>query len=226
MVNGRLSVSLQERRWAENALGPLGSSFREIWGTYSPLPVQKLCEVIRDACDFTIVVENYAEGRWVPRLPAELTDQRNYVHHKLMSLDSDAEIAERGEWLHDQHYEPCRLACLAYSFLVIFPFPPILGVFERLGSRLQKSIMRSSLRLEELGRARQELHLWIVVMGAIICTGLPERAFYIRELSQTLKLLKVSSFDSLVRILQTFLWHPKTSNYDAMDLWRALKLDV
>lgn len=226
MVKGRLSVSSQERRWAENTLGPLASSFRQLWGALSPLPLQKLCIVIRDMADFTIVVENYVEGRWVPRLPAELTDQRNYVHHSLMSLDTETESEERGERLHDQHYEPCRLACIAYSFLVIFPFPPIVGLFERLGSRLQKSIMNIRLRLDELGRPRQELHLWIAVMGAIICTGLQERAFFIREVSQALTQLKVSSFDGLIRILQTFLWHPKTSNYDAMDLWRALKLHV
>lgn len=223
MAYGRLLVSAQERRWTEKELGSLGLSFWKIWGSHSPATIQKLCTVIRHMCDFTTVVENYIDGRWVSRMPAELTDQRNYVQHSLISLETGAEIEKGGERLTEPHYESCRLACIAYSFLVIFPFPPIVGLFERLTARLQKAMMNIRLRLDELSRPRLELHLWIAVMGAIICVGLPDRAFYIREITKILPQLQVDSYEGLVRILQTFLWHPKTNNYDGMDLWRALK---
>ena len=94
--NGHLAVSLAERQWTASTLGTLGSSYNMVW----PDPTQddaleKLVGVIRDLADFTIVVENYVEGRFVPRPPVVLTDQRNYVQHRLMSLDSDDEIESR-----------------------------------------------------------------------------------------------------------------------------------
>ncbi|ETI23930.1 hypothetical protein G647_05737 [Cladophialophora carrionii CBS 160.54] len=91
----RLAVSVAEREWAESTMGSSATSFPMVWPDPQDEALSALLGVIQDMADFTIVVENYVEGRFVPRPPVVLTDQRNYIQHRLMSLESLEEIESR-----------------------------------------------------------------------------------------------------------------------------------
>ncbi|OQV03891.1 hypothetical protein CLAIMM_08871 [Cladophialophora immunda] len=169
--DGRLSVTSHERDAVAPDLGQLGTGFWQVWSANasSTSYLDDLLTVIRDICDFTVVVENHASGRWMPRTSPEIIDQRNFVQHKLMSLLSAEELVATSDAAaavdDDAQYETCRLACILYSFLVVFPVPPVVGPFEILIERVKRALQAVEWKIFEPPRLR--LHLWILVMGAI-----------------------------------------------------------
>ncbi|KIW70544.1 hypothetical protein PV04_02803 [Phialophora macrospora] len=221
-----LAVSVAERQWAESTMGTLATSFAMVWPEPEDDALVALLGVIRDMADFTIVVENYIEGRSVPRLPVVLTDQRNYVQHRLMSLESNEEIERRRTAPADLQYEACRLACIAYSFLVIFPLPPVVGLFERLSKRLQISVLQRRSPVDDLPYARLAMQLWILTLGAVATIGLPERAWFVNELLPVMLRLGVDQWEQMEQLLRGFLWHPKTSERDGLDVYRDVMLQA
>ena len=218
----RLGVTSQQRRWSEPSLSSLGSSFLEIWDDSKPDTVISLLQVICHMRDFTIIIENYMEGRAVKGPPIVLTDQRNFTQHRLMDLPTLQEINSRGHEAYDQQYDSCRLACIAYSFLVIFPFPPTVGLFERLSMRLRKSLLNEHLP-SYVSSSREKLKLWILSMGAIISIGLPQRDWFLHELRPLISSLRLESANQLAETLRGFLWHPTTSESDGVILWHDLQ---
>ena len=115
MQDGELTVTPEEHEAAASDLGPLGTGFWEVWDTSVSAAVHELCGVIREACDFTVVVENYIQGRWMQRTSTEMIDQRNHAQHTLMSLKTSQEWENKGVEV-DLQYESCRLAVIIYSF--------------------------------------------------------------------------------------------------------------
>lgn len=220
--NRGLAISNDERDSARPVLGALGNSFLTIWNEPFADSILSLLQVVQHLCDFTIIVENYMEGLPVTRPPAALTDQRNFTQHALMSLPPAREIENQTGDPCDAQYEPCRLACIVYSFLVIFPFPPMVGLFENVTARLQRSLLNMP-SLSHTDRRRSSLQLWIVVMGSLMAIGLPERDWFVAELVLVMDRLEVLELGQFTALIQGFLWHPKTSGRDGLELWRAVQ---
>jgi hypothetical protein len=222
LLGDRLAFSTQERLWARQTLPRLGKGFLDVWQPTDPV-LTAILAVMDHMVDFTMIVENYIRGRVSPRPGAALTDQRNFTQHALMSLPTAREIETNTGQLCDDLYEPCRLALLVYSFLVVFPFPPIIGLHEKITSRLQRSIVLMKQDLQFMGQSRLRFHLWILTMGAIISIGLPQRTFYIVEIRKVVPMLGLKDEDAFSEVLERFLWHPKTSRRDGQDLWRDVE---
>lgn len=216
-----LAVTGQERSSTSSTLGALGTSFLNVWKHSADRATFQLLQVIQHMCDFTIVLENYVQGRPVSRPPAALTDQRNFTQHALISLLSAQEIENEHAEVCDVQYESCRLACIVYSLLVVFPLPPMVGYFERVTARLQESLLRMKPGGIQ-GDSRRELQVWILTMGATISIGLPERTWFLNELATTVQPLRIRDPETFTGVLQGFLWHPKTNSRDGLKLWREL----
>jgi hypothetical protein len=229
---GRLAVTQAEREAVAAGLGQAGSGFWNVWSDPSSRPVciNRLLSVIQDMCDFTIVVENHASGRWMSQSSSEVIDQRNYVQHRLMSLISEEEFDSiepgRLETLEPQ-YECCRLACIVFSFLVVFPVPPVVGPFETLTERLKLAIQEIQwAMLATTDIWRQKLHVWVLVLGAIASIGLPGRRWFELEVAKTVRILRIHEWKDMKILLKQFLWHSRTSDADGMNIWRALDLQL
>lgn len=218
----RLAVTKAERASTNLSLGSLGSSFSTVWSEPHSQLTAALLAAVHHLCDFTILVENYVEGRPAARPPAALTDQRNFTQHSLMSLPTAHDIEIEGDELCDVQYESCRLACVVYSLLVVFPLPPIVGLFEKVTVRLQRSLLNMR-PLPSSDQARNKLQLWILVMGALMAIGLPERSWFITELVGLTNKVGLVEFDNFTTLMQGFLWHPKTNSYDGLELWTAVQ---
>ncbi|EXJ70312.1 uncharacterized protein A1O5_06380 [Cladophialophora psammophila CBS 110553] len=238
--DGRLSVTDHERDAVATDLGHLGTGFWQVWDktknpftaaaatTTTPSYLEDLLTVIQDICDFTVVVENHASGRWMPRTSPEIIDQRNFVQHKLMSLWSAEELhlttsTTDGIFADDDvQYETCRLACIIYSFIVVFPVPPVVGPFETLIDRLKRALQATAWKDFEPPRLR--VHLWILVMGAIASIGLPDRPWFLLRVMEVLNEFDdMADWSDLKAFLKTFLWHPRTSDPDGLDIWKAVQ---
>jgi hypothetical protein len=217
MVDGRLSVSDQEREWAMPQLERLGSGFWEMWGESTSVGVTELCKTLQHICDFTIVVENHAQGRWMPRTFTAIIDQRNFVQHCLMSLKTKQELLDSNTIVDEPLYECCRLATIAYSFLVVFPLPAVVGPFEALVAQMRGELMAIGIEAPTISRCR--LLLWVLVMGATAAIGLPERPWFLSQLKILSSQSGIERWEELRDILQSFLWLSSTSDPDGRDAW-------
>jgi hypothetical protein len=171
--------------------------------------------------DFTVVLENHTSGRYMEQSSQEIIDQRNFAQHRLMSVHSQAEVISETPRC-DPQYEACRLACIIYSFLIILPMPPIFGPFEHLVNNLRYAL--PDLRSMMLYKERWQLQTWMLVMGAIGSLGLSERGWYVQQIKIAVGNMK--TVKELNHVLQQFLWHPRTSTCDLVDLWNELQDSV
>jgi hypothetical protein len=224
MVDGRLSVTDQEREWAIPTLGRLGSGFWEIWGLSTTVEGSELYGVIKHICDFTIVVENHVQGRWAPRTFTVIIDQRNFVQHSLMSLKTKKELLDSNSIVEEPLYECCRLAVIAYSFLVVFPLPPVAGPFEALVAQLRMEL--TAIGLHNPTVPGSNLLLWILVMGAIAAIGLPERPWFLSQIRTLSTQMGIGEWKRMRDILQSFLWLSSTSDPDGLDLWIEMQTET
>ncbi|OAP57591.1 hypothetical protein AYL99_08329 [Fonsecaea erecta] len=222
--DGRLAITNHERNAVAADLGPLGTSFWQVWASNASTPsyLEDLLTVIGDVCDFTVVVENHASGRWIPLTSPEIIDQRNFVQHKLMSLRPAEElVAATNITVDEVQYETCRLACIIYSFIVVFPVPPVVGPFETLTDKLKRALQATEWKGFEPERLK--LHLWILVMGAMGSIGLPDRPWFLLRIMEVLEEFDMAAWKDLKVLLQSFLWHPRTSDPDGVDIWKAVQ---
>ncbi|KIW72876.1 hypothetical protein PV04_01037 [Phialophora macrospora] len=225
--DGRLAVTQYERDAVTTDLGQLGTGFWQVWSLNAASTaayLDLLLEVIQDMGDFTVVVENHASGRWIPRTSPEIIDQRNFVEHKLMSLQTEQELIGSGRLAVedlDVQYESCRLACIVYSFIVIFPVPPVVGPFETIVERLKRALHATAWKVFQGPRLR--LHLWIVIMGSIASIGLPDRPWFLLRVMEVLEEFDMKDWKDLKALLKTFLWHPRTSDLDGLEIWKAIQ---
>jgi hypothetical protein len=222
LKDGTIAVTAQERSWARATLGDIGQSFSEAWSDATGSYVGALLDVVDQLSAFTTVVENYVAGRPSTRPPAALTDQRNLTQHALISLPSAQDLSAKEQRIRDNQYESCRVALIAYSFLVVFPFPPTVRLFERVIERLQGAVV-DWRQMQQLPLVRQYLQIWILTMGALLALGLPERAWFVDELARAVELRQIDNRECFVKVLQGFLWHPKTSARDGLELWRDVE---
>ncbi|KAJ9609018.1 hypothetical protein H2200_006789 [Cladophialophora chaetospira] len=223
--DGRLAVTQPEREAVADDLGQLGTSFWHVWEADSSTPayLDPLFEVIQDICDFTIVVENHASGTWVPRTSPEIIDQRTFVQHKLMSLRTGDELINADTVTSDDidpQYESCRLASIMFSFLVVFPVPPVIGPVETLTERLRWPLQASEWTM--LDRRKLRLHLWILIIGAIASIGLPDRPWFLLRIMEVRARSEIVNWKELEALLKTFLWHPRTNDFDGLEIWKAV----
>jgi hypothetical protein len=223
-VNGRLSVSDEEREWVMSTLGQLGSGFWEVWGPSTTVEVNQLCMVIQHMCDFTMVVENHVQGRWMPRTFTQIIDQRNFVQHSLVSLKTKQELVDSNSVIGEPLYECCRLAVIVYSFLIIFPLPPVEGPFEALTAQLQMDWIATGL--DRPTKSRSRILLWILVMGAIAAIGLPERPWFLSQIRTLSRRMGIGDWEEIKHVLQSFLWLPSASDLDGQDLWIEMQAET
>jgi hypothetical protein len=223
MFQGRLSISDQERLWASPMLECCDSQVWKAWESSNAAGVKALCAVVQHVCDFMIVVENHMQGRWSPRTFTVIIDQRNFVQHSLMSLKSKRELLVEGKVVEDRLYEPCRLAVIIFSFLIVFPIPPVIGPFESLTEQLLSELVEIDVREESAMRSR--MLLWILVMGAIASIGLHDRQWFLIHARCLSLRLAITEWEDLKELLGSFLWFPSINNLDGQDIWNEMQVN-
>ncbi len=60
-------------------------------------------------------------------------------------------------------------------------------------------------------------------MGAIASIGLPDRPWYLLRVMEVLDEFDMANWKDLKDLLKTFLWHPRTSDLDGLDIWKAVQ---
>lgn len=149
-----------------------------------------------------------------------LADQRNLTQYTILSLPPASTISH--QFVHPAHaitYEACRLACWIFAVGVIFPVPAQSTPLASLARQLQ-GVLRDpeASGLWTSPQTRIPL-LWILVLGGIAATEMPERPFFTSALERTLRRSGISSWLGVKRVLDIMLWYDMACDESAEALF-------
>ncbi len=152
-------------------------------------------------------------------------DFRNHVHHTLFSLpdehdplDDVLDMGQSTDELPVSHelYVTCRLAANLYATHVTFPLPR---------SALLRGLILPLLasKLDQMTQIiSSPLLLWCATVAAIAAEGIPEYCRLDEVVKGLCQELKVRSYTSFVKILQSFAWAETACSGGCLRLWERL----
>lgn len=177
---------------------------------------EKAASVLSDMADLTSVIDEHCRGSKLISDITILIDHRNTVQHNLLSLPEADELGE-GEVTSRCLYDAIRIAAVIYSAAVIFPLPPLTGIFRKFECEL-KAIIEES-KPDPCWRLYPKVLLWILILGGISATGTPERCWYIQNLSTVSSALKLSEWEDVAEELEKYLWLESACDSGGRLLW-------
>jgi hypothetical protein len=209
------------------------------WPTISDLDIQPW-QVWNYMSDFTQIMEDYVSGAPFRNTEDVIMDQCGYVQHCLLCLPPASSLnhGDRAsqsksrfpiETVHSsdlplhiepstQVYETARLACIGFSHLVTRPTSaslfPRLKLSEQLVAALQAMF-------HAVSAAEAQLAFWAASIGAIIAIGLSIRKTLVALTANWAQhpLVNVRDWQGAKQTLKMFLWHDRTNDVDALNLW-------
>jgi hypothetical protein len=184
----------------------------EIWFSE---PLSQLYSVIQAMCAYTVIIYNHWEGRAFQDSLCAIADQRNFIHHKLMSLPEGS--VDQPAFLDDGMYEATRLATIIFDLLVVFPASAAALPFVELAAQLRRQL--SCMDIFEKSAQELQTFVWMLFMGGIASVGSDERPWFVSALATLYPRIDVHVWSVVQDILGSFLWLPSTNDADGLDLW-------
>lgn len=203
-------------RWPIRTAGSpvtLAEAGDSLAGTSSSSPVLQanlppdFITILQDMHNYNHVIDLYTQGLLPGLELAVIADRRNWIQYNLVSLASACEFPEQFFLAH-RTYEPCRLASLIYSMLVIFPLPAANRPFKRLASMMKTALLESTSTsmssfasfdggadadvlsiagTVDCWRDARDMLAWCLVLGGMAAKGTSDREWFARQLGEVLK---------------------------------------
>ena len=218
-MNPNIPDELVAVRSPMSAFPSLGRGFMILQSILPPPLFTSLYPVLLRLCDYTIAIHNYVEGTAQAQSVSILADERNFVQHNLMSLESRGRELD----LRQEHplYELCRLAAMVYSLTVVFPLPSTTAPFDTLEARM-KYLMSNEIVAARWNEA-PHLMLWITVMAAIAAVTSTDRTWLVCILDRLISRIGLKSWLEMRESLQKYLWFDSTNDVDGIRLWEEIE---
>ncbi|KAI9822667.1 MAG: hypothetical protein M1827_000386 [Pycnora praestabilis] len=175
----------------------------------------QIIALLYDMCHHTITLDSYCRGTLLRPNLRTMVDRRNVIQHRILSLPHVHEV--EGPLHGDYIYESFRLTMLIYSIAVIYPVPPFAGVREKLVQRLQPALRLSDL-ISHWGRLSGAL-TWVLVMGGIAASGMPERTWFTETLASLSAAVGIDGWEDVKDILTSFIWLESACELGGRVLW-------
>ncbi|KAJ9609016.1 hypothetical protein H2200_006787 [Cladophialophora chaetospira] len=214
---------------AHHPLAQLGSGFRVLRDLIpEEESAEELLVTLQHLATYSLAVYDYVMGRPQALKLANLADQRNFVQHSLLSLNSKSN--ESREQLNSEDTfllkEACWTSGAVYSLIAIFPVPHPKAPFGKLAKQLKQHLIYTSAHFARRWQTPSPLVLWMTFMGALASTADDEsketKAWYITVLERLVHRMLILSWENLREHLLKFLWFPSTSDTDGQQLWREI----
>lgn len=194
-------------------MGNLGQGFQDLMSFGIN---DKAASVLHDMAELSVIIDNHCRGsKLIPDITV-LIDHRNTVQHTLMSLPDGAEL-EDGEVSSRYLYDLIRYAAITYSAAVIFPLPPLTGIFRKLAVALQ--VILDESKIDPCWQLYPKTLLWILVLGGVAATRTPERIWYVRNLAAISSVLSFSHWEEVAEELENYLWLESVCDTAGRLLW-------
>lgn len=197
----------------DHKLALIGTGFPLICEQHDSQSQRDLWVVLQDMAAYTVFLSDYCEARVMDESPGAIADQRNSIHHKLMSLQET--VREQSSPFDDRLQEATRVAAIIYSNLVICPMAG--APFRDLAAQLRRALCQLEMHDESLGSLRRMI--WILFLGGIAALGTEHRSWFVSMLGATSSRLDLVNMFDAKEILISFLWLPQISDDDARRLW-------
>ena len=181
----------------------------------------ELAEVFQVMKAFTSIVEKYQDGSTTEPDLCRISNQRNFVQHRLLSLLPAVELDQDFRKSHPV-YEICRLAGLIFGVGVIFPLPVQTTPLPTLVKRLQAELQESSLESDWWFPDAVDILIWVLTLGGIAATGLPNRTWFVATLGRVSAFSGLSKWRDLKLILGQMLWLDSACNFGGQQLWEEV----
>lgn len=181
----------------------------------------ELAEVFQVMKAFTCILEKYQDGSTTEPDLCRISNQRNFVQHRLLSLLPAGKL----DWdFRKSHpvYEICRLAGLIFGVGVIFPLPVQTTPLPTLVKHLQAELQEPSLESAWWFPDAVEILIWVLTLGGIAATGLPNRIWFVATLGRVSACSGLSNWRDLKLILDRMLWLDSACNVGGQQLWEEV----
>ncbi|KAI1490158.1 hypothetical protein F5X96DRAFT_569297 [Biscogniauxia mediterranea] len=132
---------------------------------------------------------------------------RNSIQHRLLSLPPGRS-------------DICRLACLVFSFAIVFPLPDTRS-FHRSRASLAKCMQDE----EECGRYSKKLLLWAALLGAIASADTEHEKVFLGKIITLGRELAIHDWASIEEIVRKFVWLDQTCKSGGQVAWMRANLD-
>ena len=152
-----------------------------------------------------------------------ITDLRNAVQHRLLSLPSWVDLQQSERILcSEPSYECCRVTARVYASAVTFPLPTNTG--------WQKTALAALQRVVKIWLATQWentvdcLLIWMLFVGAMVAVSSRYSLDIGILLAQALRKAKIKTWDAAEVVLKRFLWTDTACRKGGLELWEAVQL--
>ena len=180
-----------------------------------------LLTVIHTIRDIVVGLDHYTRGGTDAPELMQIAMIRNFAQHDLLSLPHISSVISSEE---DCIYEVCRLSCLVFADMVLWPLPASAGIRERLAEKSSSAL--SACRLLSSWTKYPSLLLWTTVLGGIAAKGTVREVYFFRQLDNGIIKRTVNAWPVVKSILQTFLWWDFTCDELAETFWQNACADA
>lgn len=166
--------------------------------------------------DYNAVVNLHTQGVLYHLELSVIADRRNWIQYNLISIPPIYDIIDQ---IPDTPptYEPCRLAAMIYSVLVIFPLPANNRPFDRLTGMIKSALVDSSMVTS--WQHAMEMYIWVLMMGGIAAAGTSEISWFAAMFSDAIRSCNISTWEELKGVLRQIMWMDCVCDYGGRNLW-------
>ncbi|KAI5920497.1 hypothetical protein F4810DRAFT_682816 [Camillea tinctor] len=132
---------------------------------------------------------------------------RNSIQHRLLSVPVGRS-------------DICRLACLIFSYAIVFPLPDT-RPFHRCREALAKCMQDKG----ECDKYSKKLVLWAALLGAIASADTEHEKVFLTKIITLGRELSVHSWASIEEIVRKFVWLDQTCKSGGQVAWTRANLD-
>lgn len=210
----------------QTMLGYVQSDVDNGFGGLSAIGVSaEMMDVLTAIRVYTGIVQTYLDGKMDSPDLSLISDQRNLVHHTLLSLPS-ANHLDTSIFPHQLHrtiYEACRLTALIIGVGIIFPLPGQTSSLSTIVRMLRAVLKESSIPdLWAIPSARVVV-VWVLALGGIAAAGIPERSWFVNALAIAARQLRLAQWSDLKLILIKMLWYDTACDQAGQELWMEIR---
>jgi hypothetical protein len=181
----------------------------------------EMVEVFQAMKAYTSIIEKYQNGSITEPDLRRISNQRNFVQHRLLSLLPAGKLDQDFRKSHPV-YEICRLAGLIFGIGIIFPLPAQTAPLPTLVKLLQAELQESRLESDWWFPDTVEVLIWVLTLGGIAATGLPNRTWFVAALSRVTVRSGLSRWRDLKSVLDRILWLDNACDFGGRQLWEEV----
>lgn len=216
-------IPLKECVDAHTLLEKLGFRKSEAYNSLSALYrlgcTSEIAEVLHAIKLYTVILDSYHAGRMEAYDMCEICDQRNLIQHTILSLPTadKLDIALQGG---HPIYEACRLVAVILGVTIVFPLPPQAAPLQTLVRHLVEELCKYDMHSIWNRSDTAGALIWILVIGGIAATGLPERDYFVSVIALLASQMGISSWATLKNKIPKYLpWLDIACDAAGQNLW-------